>query len=297
MALSSHKRKSDHPSIDPVIGYANCAKFLPGQRIRNPSVESRMCLWCKDGCGTVAVNGTRFTMHPGDYLFLPWKHHVEYTADAHKPFWLAGIHVIPWHDPRRHVEYFIPHAADQPLTGCVWRSDRDLGPLTGLVHFHLPEDASLCLLSEYIVRLFLAENADESALRAAARLLILELTQTFLSISRAGDRRSNTEFHRVCDFITSHIQESLAVADLAKHLQCSASTINRLFRSHARMSPGDWIGGQRIQRARLLLATTRLSVGAIGQQVGVEDPFYFSKLFKKRCGESPLAYRKRTPLL
>jgi len=34
-----------------------------------------------------------------------------------------------------------------------------------------------------------------------------------------------------------------------------------------------------------------------GASVGIPDQFYFSKLFKQWTGESPLAYRKHTPML
>ena len=43
--------------------------------------------------------------------------------------------------------------------------------------------------------------------------------------------------------------------------------------------------------ARRLLAYTPAAVGAIAQQLGFDDPGYFSRLFTKRSGQSPSAYR------
>ncbi|OGV90056.1 MAG: hypothetical protein A3K19_22890 [Lentisphaerae bacterium RIFOXYB12_FULL_65_16] len=280
-----------------MICYANHARFVRGQVVINRVVESRMSLWCKDGSGRVVVNGTRYEFHAGDYLFLPWGHRVEYYPDAGRPFLLAGIHIVPRHDCDHAVEYIVPHQPGHPLAGCAWRQDADLSPLTGVVAFRLPEDAPLRLLSEYIVRLFLGNDWPEARMRLLAAELIRELTRTARTFPRVANQRSAAHFHRVCEYITAHLGQPLAVADLAACLGCSEPTVTRLFRAHAQMSPVNWMNQARVRRARQLLTTTRLPVAEIGRQVGVPDPFYFSKLFKKWTGESPLAYRRRTPPL
>lgn len=280
-----------------VICYANYARFVRSQVVVNRAVESRMCLWCKDGCGWVVINGVRCDLHAGDYLFLPWRHRIEYYPDPGSPFWLAGIHVVPHHDRDRAVEFVVPHHPDHPLTGCAWRRDLELGPLTGVVAFRLQEDAPLWLLSEYIVRLFLTRDESEVRWRVLAAELIRELARTWTAIPRAANQRSAADFAKVCDYVAAQLDSPLAVADLAACLGCSEPTVTRLFRQQAQMSPINWLNQARIRRARQLLTTTRLPVAEIGRQVGVPDPFYFSKLFKKWSGEPPLAYRRRTPLL
>ena len=282
---------------DAVVGYANYARFAPGQRAGNGPVESRMCLWCKEGRGVVTVNDQRHVFQPGDYLFLPWRHWVNYEADRQQPFWLAGIHLIPAHTRNRAVDFTIPHSTNHPLAGCSWRHDRDLHPLIDIVTLRLPEEAPLWLLSEYTVRLYMAPDRDELRMRELARMVILELIRTVRASRQIGRQRATDEFQQTCGFITERLAGPLSVADVAVHLQCSTSSVTRLFRVHAQTSPLNWINRQRIQRARQLLTTTRLPVVEIGRQVGVSDPFYFSKLFKQWSGESPRAFRQRTPLL
>ncbi|MGE9290587.1 MAG: helix-turn-helix domain-containing protein [Puniceicoccales bacterium] len=41
-----------------------------------------------------------------------------------------------------------------------------------------------------------------------------------------------------------------------------------------------------------LLTFTDLPVQEIAARVGLENPYYFSRLFKKRLGKSPSDYRK-----
>jgi AraC-like DNA-binding protein len=44
--------------------------------------------------------------------------------------------------------------------------------------------------------------------------------------------------------------------------------------------------------ARRMLAYTTGSVSDIAHQLGFDDPAYFSRLFAKRCGQSPSGYRE-----
>ena len=50
----------------------------------------------------------------------------------------------------------------------------------------------------------------------------------------------------------------------------------------------------RMERARQLLANTRLSISEIGTQSGYRDPYHFSKRFKDMVGISPRKFRERT---
>ncbi|MBL8025864.1 MAG: AraC family transcriptional regulator [Fibrobacteres bacterium] len=53
----------------------------------------------------------------------------------------------------------------------------------------------------------------------------------------------------------------------------------------------------KIEVAKRLLMSQRISIEEIGIKVGVDDPYYFSKLFKKRTGLTPKNFRKtRTQL-
>ena len=49
----------------------------------------------------------------------------------------------------------------------------------------------------------------------------------------------------------------------------------------------------RIEDAKTLLENTKLSVTEISYSVGFADSNYFSNIFKKSVGLSPLAYRKK----
>ena len=49
----------------------------------------------------------------------------------------------------------------------------------------------------------------------------------------------------------------------------------------------------RIQRAKASMFTANKSLGEIATEVGFESVYYFSRVFKKNEGMSPLAYKKK----
>lgn len=274
-----------------VICYANYARFHADRpHVLNLSVKSRMCLWCKGGRGRVIINGRPFSCEHGDYFVLPWNHRVEYFADPANPFHLAGIHIIPDHDLRHAVEYTVPHAPAHPLFRCPWRKNRPLPALDGVHHRHIADDSPLHLLSESIVQLFLRGDRNEAQIRLLARAMIMELLRTF----GPGEpqRVPPPALRKALAHIDATLAHPLTVEELARLAERSKSGITGLFRAYCGASPVQWINRRRMDRARELLATSGLPVGEIGAAVGIEDPFYFSRLFKKMTGQSPMAYRK-----
>ncbi len=72
----------------------------------------------------------------------------------------------------------------------------------------------------------------------------------------------------------------------------SREHVARCFQSYLGMSPTEWLTRERIQRACLLLATTRLSVLEIALDCGFESSSYFHKCFRRLKETTPRHYRK-----
>jgi AraC family transcriptional regulator len=59
------------------------------------------------------------------------------------------------------------------------------------------------------------------------------------------------------------------------------------------VTPLNYINQKRVEKGKYLLEHTQFSVGEISEEVGFKDELYFSRVFKKYVGISPLAYRKQ----
>ncbi len=96
---------------------------------------------------------------------------------------------------------------------------------------------------------------------------------------------------RMQEYARTHLERPISVDDLARAGGCSTAGVHRQFQSFEAMPPGRWLARLRAQRSAFLLRTTTLAVRDVGGQVGFEDPFHFSRFFKREMGESPRRYR------
>jgi AraC-like DNA-binding protein len=85
----------------------------------------------------------------------------------------------------------------------------------------------------------------------------------------------------------------LSVNYLARRFGVHRSTLARRFQDALGTSPVDYIIGIRVQNAMSLLRQTTRSVTEIANQCGFKDPNYFARLFRKRTGFAPLAFRRQ----
>jgi YesN/AraC family two-component response regulator len=60
-----------------------------------------------------------------------------------------------------------------------------------------------------------------------------------------------------------------------------------------KLTPMQYIISQKISNAMQLFDKTNLNVNQVARAVGYEDYRYFSRIFKKRTGFSPLEYKKK----
>jgi len=70
----------------------------------------------------------------------------------------------------------------------------------------------------------------------------------------------------------------------------------RAFARATGKTPLQYLADLRVEEAKQLLARGGLSVKEVAQRVGVPDPFYFSRLFRKTAGLSPQRYCERLRL-
>jgi two-component system response regulator YesN len=96
---------------------------------------------------------------------------------------------------------------------------------------------------------------------------------------------------RVMEHISSHIRDALPLAALAEMANMSESYFSHIFKKETGIGVNDYINRQRVIRAEKLLRESSLKISAISAEVGIENSNYFSVLFKRLTGRTPIAYR------
>ncbi|MBA2482719.1 MAG: helix-turn-helix transcriptional regulator [Planctomycetes bacterium] len=93
--------------------------------------------------------------------------------------------------------------------------------------------------------------------------------------------------------VVEHDLRAADVPHLARSAHLSPSRLHAVFLHAFACSPMQYVRRRRLQRARELLATTDLAVQDIAERAGFEDPFHFSRVFKKAHAASPSEYRQQ----
>lgn len=272
----------------PLVLHANHFQFAAGQRMENPCVGSRMLLWCRQGLGSVEIDGQRRVLEPDAWLLLPWRHRVLYLADRRRPFLVGGIHLCPDHDPGA-AELRVPHVPGDRLHHAPLRRDARWAGLDGLPGGSLASHPGLRLLGEWIVTRWIAGPVDADQARAMGGLLADELRR---SVGRAAGTALPPALRAAIDLARRDLARPLDLAAMARVAGCSPATLVRLFRRHLLNAPMSWLRSERLESARRLLASTALPVAAVAAQVGIPDPRRFAKLFRSASGRSPRAWRQ-----
>ena len=95
-------------------------------------------------------------------------------------------------------------------------------------------------------------------------------------------------------YMMQHLNQPLQVAKLAQTAHTSPSHFFVLFKRWVGSSPIDYFIRLRMQQACRLLTATNLSVKEIAADLGYDDPFYFSRVFKSVHGVAPSDFRVMT---
>ena len=82
-----------------------------------------------------------------------------------------------------------------------------------------------------------------------------------------------------------------SVSGYAERLGISPSYLNKLVRTQTRHSAMDWVEISRVNWAKSLLKDSDMSVGEVSIAIGVDDPSYFTRFFRKSTGMTPSEFR------
>lgn len=93
-------------------------------------------------------------------------------------------------------------------------------------------------------------------------------------------------------FLDKNYDKSVNVSDLASSLYISADYLRQLFKKNFGSSPMRYMLEKRILLAQEMLIHSSKSINEIALFCGVDNQYYFSRLFKKMTGHTPTAYRK-----
>jgi AraC-like DNA-binding protein/mannose-6-phosphate isomerase-like protein (cupin superfamily) len=152
---------------------------------------------------------------------------------------------------------------------------------------------------EAVTRAFadlLAEHRSERPLRLfAARTALHRLLTEIVRAARAKSLPPplSQPVSRAMAHAHQHLDEDVAVADLAAAAGLSPSRFHDRFLAETGQTPADWLRRARLRRAKRLLAASDRSVTDIALSLGFPSSQYFATVFRRYTGLSPGDWRSQ----
>ena len=253
------------------IGYFPKALYHYCQRPQG--CVDNILFYCVQGKGYYTLDGHTFTLNPNQYVIVPatdkplvywsdtedpWSiYWVHFTSDALQAFNRA-YHIVPEQGPQ-----YIPHN-EKGIR--IWEE-----------------------MYENLSRGYSPENLMNT------NLCLYHLIATFVFSQQQNQNSSSPEkaiIRETIDYMKNNLDKTIRIEDFADLNKYSVSHFSKLFRLTTGMSPVEYFIHLKMQKACQLLYTEDSRVKQIAALLGYDDPYYFSRLFKKYMNTSPETYRK-----
>ena len=253
------------------IGYFPKALYHYCQRPQG--CVDNILFYCVQGKGYYTLAGHTFTLNPNQYVIVPatdkplvywsdtedpWSiYWVHFTSDALQAFNRA-YHIVPEQGPQ-----YIPHN-EKGIR--IWEE-----------------------MYENLSRGYSPENLMNT------NLCLYHLIATFVFSQQQNQNSSSPEkaiIRETIDYMKNNLDKTIRIEDFADLNKYSVSHFSKLFRLTTGMSPIEYFIHLKMQKACQLLYTEDSRVKQIAALLGYDDPYYFSRLFKKYMNTSPETYRK-----
>lgn len=134
---------------------------------------------------------------------------------------------------------------------------------------------------------------DMAAAALARHLLARHCDGRGLSLPATDGILTARQLRRVLALVEGRLDEAIGLDDLAAAAGVSRFHFARAFKAAVGESPYRWLTGLRVEKAKAVLAQTRLSLIEVAISVGFESQSHFGQVFRARTGLTPRDWRRR----
>ena len=107
-----------------------------------------------------------------------------------------------------------------------------------------------------------------------------------------NDIKHHNVIYQATAYIKENLAEKLTLEDAAEHVSLSKSYFCRILKDELGYTFTEYVNHLRVERAKLYLRDSTMSIADIAYAVGFDDQSYFTRIFKKLTNVSPGQYRK-----
>ncbi|WP_116188886.1 AraC family transcriptional regulator [Paenibacillus taihuensis] len=253
------------------IGFFPHAKYH--YRERPEGTDAHIFIYCIDGHGHVELDGGEpLDTGPGSLIVIPAYLPHRYWASEHEPWSIYWFHLKGDH-ARELTQIYGLESKLVPL------------PRTIVSEFVANIDQSLAIILDRPYSIHAHVYVSQTI-----RWVLSGVGQELMHANQ--DHKRDQYLEKAMRYMNEHVGTTVRLPELARSTGLSTQHLIYLFKKETGFSPIDYFLRMKMQHAASMLDLTDLNVREIAAAVGLADPYYFSRIFKKLMGHSPTEYRK-----
>ena len=110
-------------------------------------------------------------------------------------------------------------------------------------------------------------------------------------VNSYNKKNINEILQKAIMYIEANYTMSITLNELAEHTYVSTYYLSRMFKKELGKNFVEYLNEVRIEKAKLLLKDNKYKTYEVAELVGIQDPHYFSKIFKKYVNMTPTEYK------
>lgn len=243
-------------------------------RERIEPIAQYVFIYCMEGSGWYKLGDQVYTVAANQYFILPASNPHAYGADDKDPWTIYWIHF------------------KGKLASCFQNQFTYPIEIRPGIHSRISNRIEMF---EEILRTLEMGYSHENLLYACSIFYHYLGTLRYLQQYREAGRNDsdrNDIVTAAIHFMQENIEKKLTLQDIATHTGYSPSHFSVLFSKRTGYAPLTYFNQLKIQQACQLLDFSDMKVNQICYKIGIEDTYYFSRLFSKVMGMSPSQYKK-----
>lgn len=252
------------------VGRETCLPFYRVSAVDSPYTALE---FVTAGRGCVRSSEGQRELLPGTF--------VSYTMNEAPELWTESGGTM--------TKYFATYLLEGPGTEDAVSIVR---PGRGLHLRHSPDLATFQSLFEGMIDEGL--RGSEVSTTIAHKFLDLIVFKADHASTENGGRDSAAaqNYEAACACVETNYLEIRGLSDLSQRLSLDSTYLCKLFRRFGDETPHQYVMRHKLNHAAELLLRETLPIKRVAEVVGIDDAFYFSRLFRNRFGSSPSQFRE-----